>query len=147
MKTRLHLTLSLRQKQNKKGSYYVHDSTEAFSLFLLQLNFDIFIGPFSPFVFLLQKDFDIFCVLLFDVFLCAFDNGHLSFLYIEKNYKNILYPEKLTLLISYVNYINHVSYMCYLWYIRYKSYMSILWIALNIVFLRLNSLILFFVDI
>ena len=38
----------------QKDSYYVHDDTDAFSLFLL------------------QKDFDIFHVFLFGTFLCVF---------------------------------------------------------------------------
>ena len=49
---------------------YVHNDTDAFFLFLL------------------QKDFDIFHVIFSKAFLCVFDNGYLSFLYIEKkNYK------------------------------------------------------------
>ena len=39
---------------------------------------------FAFFYFLLQKDFDIFHVLLFEFFLCFFDNIQLSFLYREK---------------------------------------------------------------
>lgn len=49
-----------------------------------------FLSIFSLFCFFLfQKDFDIFRVLLFAVFLCAFDNCYLSFLYKEKNYKSL----------------------------------------------------------
>ena len=62
-----------------------------FFLFLLQLNFDIFLGPFFVFFFLLQKNFGIFHVVLFGAFLCVFDNSYLSLLYIEKNImKNVL---------------------------------------------------------
>ena len=51
----------------QKDSYYVHDDTNAFFLFLI------------------QKDFDIFHVILFEIFVCVFDNSYLSFLYIEIN--------------------------------------------------------------
>ena len=51
----------------RKDSCYFHNATDTFFLFLL------------------QKDFDIFHVLLFEAFLCVFDNSYLPFLYIEKN--------------------------------------------------------------
>ena len=37
-------------------------------------------------LFFLQKDFDIFHALLFDAFLCVFDNIYLPFLYLEKKF-------------------------------------------------------------
>ena len=51
----------------QKDSYYVHDDSDAF------------------FIFLLQKDFGTFHMLLFEIFLYVFDNSCLPFLYIEEN--------------------------------------------------------------
>ena len=51
----------------QKDFYYIHNDTDAFFLFLL------------------KKDFDIFQVLLFEVFFCVFDNIYLSFVYAERN--------------------------------------------------------------
>ena len=50
----------------QKDSYYLHDNTDAFFLFLL------------------QKIFDVFWVLLFEAFFCIFNNIYLSFSYIDK---------------------------------------------------------------
>ena len=51
----------------QKDSYYAHDDTDVFFLFLFQLNFDIFLGRlFDLCLFLLQKYFD----MLFLVFMC-----------------------------------------------------------------------------
>ena len=58
----------------QKNSYYVHDDTDAFFLFLL------------------QKDFHIFCVIMYYVF-----DIYLSFLYIEKDLRKIF-----SLVFSYV---------------------------------------------
>ena len=74
-----------------EDSYIVHDHIDASFLFLLQRDFYIaheHIGDFC--LFLLHKDFDIFHILLFEAFLCVFDNRYLSFLYIVKKIKNIL---------------------------------------------------------
>ena len=42
-------------------------------------------------LFFLQKDFDIFHALLFDAFLCVFDNIYLPFLYLEKKFYKIYF--------------------------------------------------------
>ena len=55
----------------QKVFHYVHDDTNTFFLFLL------------------RKDFDIFCMLLFQAFLCVFNKSCLPFLYIEKKYGKI----------------------------------------------------------
>ena len=92
--------------------YYVHDDTDAFFLFLLQKDFDICLGPFFAFcLFLLQKDFDIFRVPLFEAFLCFFDNSYLSFLYIEKNYKKIIYW--FFCMSCYVSYMSIFNFLLY----------------------------------
>ena len=92
----------------QRDSYYVHDDTEDFCLFPLQLNIDFFFGPFFTFwLFLPQGDFDVFHMLLFGVFLYAFDNSYLSFLYIyrKKNYKKYF----ISIFIVFKNYVNYVS--------------------------------------
>ena len=57
--------------------------TQVVIAFVLQEDFDIWLGPFLAFcLFLLQKNFDVFHVLLSPVFLCVFDDIYLLFLYI-----------------------------------------------------------------
>ena len=75
----------------QKDFYSVQAHTDAFYLFLLQKNFDIFRGPYFVFHFiLLLKEFVTFDVPLFEVFLCLFDNIRLAHLYRHKCAKRIL---------------------------------------------------------
>ena len=66
---------------SQKNSCNVHDDTDAFFLFLLQKDFDIFLGPF--FVFFLFLRFWYLSRAFFGAFLCNSDHSYLSFLYIE----------------------------------------------------------------
>ena len=69
----------------RKGSYYVHDDTGASFRFVLQKDFYITHEHIDAFCLsLLPKDFGAFHVILFEAFLCFFDNSYLSFFYIEK---------------------------------------------------------------
>ena len=96
----------------QKDFYYIHDNTDAFFFFFFFTKMLIsFWSLFSPFAFLLPKNFDIFCVLLFRVFLCVFDNSYLSFLYLVKEIENIF-------IASFICFKNYVSYV--------SIYMSIL---------------------
>ena len=64
--------------------------------FLCQKDFHVCLRHFLAFfLFLLQKDSDIFQVILFEAFLCLFDNVYLPFLYVENIFKKFLWIYKI----------------------------------------------------
>ena len=63
---------------------------------------------FVFYLFFLQKDFDIFQVLLFEVFLCVFDNSYLLLLYIENLLKKIF----ISFFLCFKIYVTYMSILC-----------------------------------
>ena len=98
---------------SQKDSYSAHNDTNAFYFMLFFRKILISVSSFF-FAFLLffpQKDFDIFHALLFEAFLCSFDNSYLSFLCIKKIIKNIF----ISFLYAYNLILKYELHKLYIW--------------------------------
>ena len=113
--------------------------------FLLQKTFDVFLGPF----FRLQKDFGTFHMLLLRVFLCVFDDIHLSLSYVEKKFtKKEFYKLQKSLLIydlcklyeHFMNRLKSALYSTILYLIFFFKIFFIRIFFIRIFFIRIFSI-------
>ena len=94
----------------QRNSYYVHNDTDTFFLFFLQLNFDIFLGPFFVF-FYFRKILISFTCFFLELSLVLLKIVIYHF-YIWK--KQIIKHYLCLFFTCFKNYVSYMSYVSYM---------------------------------